>query len=97
MHTQGEWQIDEDGELSAGIVAIGQIFGVDDFACIDDDDSERRASVAEECESNRRLIAAAPEMFKWLEKVVRSDGAIITSELIAIQALLDRLIGRIER
>lgn len=42
-------------------------------------------------EANAKLIAAAPDMRKWLEKLVEEDGILIAREVIAIQALLDKL------
>jgi hypothetical protein len=44
-----------------------------------------------EAEANAKLIAAAPEMHKWLEKLVEEDGILIAREVIAIQALLDKI------
>ena len=54
---QGPWE-EEDGEVTAlaGACHIGSVATVDDFPCVEDEDSDE---VAERCEANAAFIAAS--------------------------------------
>jgi hypothetical protein len=53
--------------------------------CVEFDDGE---IVHCRTEERANLIAAAPKMYQWLDKIVEEDGAVLHRELIEIQALL---------
>lgn len=75
-HTQGPWEVEHADENVFDIVPDDSIGGT--------------VAIAYD-EGNAKLIAAAPEMRKWLEKLVEEDGILIAREVIAIQALLDKI------
>lgn len=76
-HTKGNWTL-EDGQItSPENVAIGMVYGADDFPCIDPDDHDMN-QIIEECRANGHLLIAAPELLEALEGVLLDwhDGTI---------------------
>lgn len=90
-HTPGPWITIEGGPLEGDVVITTQARLAGDMIPIVDMDTDFEGEVGVEQEANAKLIVAAPEMRKWLEKLVEEDGILISREVIAIQALLDKL------
>lgn len=71
-HTPGPWRVDfEDDPYSFEIqkddVALGCVYGPDDFPCIDE---ENIGSLVAECAANARLIAAAPGLLSAAQEAL---------------------------
>jgi hypothetical protein len=84
-HTPAPWRVEE-GEITAadGQTVIGQLYGADDFPCLDDVD---RDGVDEESHANARLIAAAPDLLRACEMLVAAqDGGDVGDVLKAMDA-----------
>ncbi len=80
-HTPGPWSV-EDNAIMADVGAyIATVSTAGDFPCLDQDE-ETQEHVKAECAANARLIAAAPELLKYLASFVRlSDEKIKNPEM----------------
>lgn len=63
-HTPGPWVVNDAGEIEAQTAILGQVYGAEDYPCIDQEEIDE---VAKECIANARLIALAPEMLGLLK------------------------------
>lgn len=66
-YTEGEWEL-EDGGISVGGTILAEVYGADDFPCLDEDDDVQ--AVAAECHGNGLLMAAAPDMYQALKQLL---------------------------
>ncbi len=72
-HTPGAWVDDDFLIMAEDGTQIANVSSIDDFPCIDEDNEPHLVNqIAEECEANVRLIAAAPDLLNALTRIM--DG-----------------------
>lgn len=88
-YTPGPWN-NEDYEITAGDGSvICSVNSIDDFPCIDEDNSEEgMEQLVAEFEANASLIAAAPRMYAFIEFCAAVGNA-------EAKAILEEINGRI--
>jgi hypothetical protein len=64
-HTPGPWKINECGEIEATGTIIGNVYGIDDYPCLDDDQID---DAGKECLANGVLISSAPDLLDALKR-----------------------------